>query len=665
MTIVALIALAKMASAIEVTTTPGQLSNQLDDTSVTTLTITGEMDARDFLFIANELPSLTSLDLSGVSIVAYSDPHHPLIGTAYDYAAGTLPQSMLMGMKLESIVLPDSLLTIGKAALAGCDHLTAITFPETLTTIGDYAFSGTGLEAVTIPATVTSIGRGAFAHCFSLASATIEATDIGDFAFLGDHQLQSVLLGTAVKRIGTEAFHDTGILSLDASAATALDSVGGWALASTPVTSISLPTSVTELGEGAFFGTTQLTSASLPSTLEVIPAYAFAGGSQVLGDTLLHEGLTTIGDYAFYNWDNTRYFFIPSTVTYIGTRAMAGMTGLERIDVEAATPPALGDSVWAGVDQPAVKLGVPSNDAADLYNSAEQWQEFYILRYYLLGDVNDDGIVDVTDVNLTISYMLGKNPEVFIFPAGDIDGNNTIDVTDVNGIINIILGKVGQTTIQRVKRRDHRTLLTTDDMLSIEPFSVKVGETRTLDIYLHNGQNYSAMQFDITLPDGIEMVSGSVTSTTRSAHHSQMMRTSETTSRVLSYSMNDMDFANNDDALVRLRVRVNDEVASGACILLSNVVLSHDNKSYHASESSIPIDNTTGVDNLTLDTSRVYATGSTLVIESAEATTVQVVSLNGIVRLLNVPQGRSEWNELSGGVYVVRLLGKSYKVSLQ
>jgi hypothetical protein len=452
MPIVALIALAFSASAIEVTTTPGQLASQLEETSVTALTITGEMDARDFLFIANELTSLTSLDLGGVNIVAYNDPQHPLAGPVYNYEAGMLPQSMLMGMKLESIVLPDSLLSIGQAALAGCDRLTEITFPATLTSIGDYAFSGSGLTQVSIPSTVTMVGQGAFAHCFSLQRVSVDASCIGDYAFLGDYQLQSLWLGEQVRRIGNEAFHGTGIQSLDASTAATLDSVGSWAAASTPITSVSLPASVTQLGEGAFFGTTQLSSVSLPTSLEAVPAYAFAGGSQVLADSLLHEGLDSIGDYAFYNWDNTHYFYIPGSVKYIGTRAMAGMTALDRIDVAADTPPALGEDVWAGVDQPAVKLGVPSNNAAELYSSAEQWKEFYIMHYFLKGDVNGDGIVDVSDINLVVNYILGKNPEPFIFVNADMDDNNDIDVSDVNGIVNIILGSASETTIQRHTR---------------------------------------------------------------------------------------------------------------------------------------------------------------------------------------------------------------------
>ncbi|MBO5541563.1 MAG: leucine-rich repeat protein [Muribaculaceae bacterium] len=664
MQIVALIALAAPASAIEVTTTPGQLSSQIEDTSVTTLTITGEMDARDFHYISSELTQLTSLDLSGVTIASYSDVNHPLSPTVSQYDAGTLPQAMLMGMKLENLVLPESLSAIGQAALAGCDHLTSITIPASVTTIGDYAFSGTALQNITIPATVQTVGRWAFAHCFDLTQATVDAAIIGDQAFLGDIQLQNLQLGAGVKRIGTEAFHGTAIQALDATAATALDSLGSWALASTPLATLSLPASMTQMGEGAFFGTTSLAAASLPTGLQQVPAYAFAGGSQILTDSLLHEGVTAIGDYAFYNWDATRYFFIPSTVNHLGTRAMAGMIGLEQIDVAASIVPSLGELVWDGVNQPTVKLGTPNNDTAELYAAAEQWQDFYILHDYLLGDVNGDGFVDVADINLVVNKMLGENPSPFIVPAADIDNGGIIDVSDVNDIVNIILGLAESTTVRRIQGKNGPSRPTTDDMVTIEPFSIRPGETRTLQLYLANSQDYEAMQLDITLPAGLELANNKAGSTSRTMQHTQSMRTFGDLSRLVSVSLQGKPFAQSDDALVTISVRATDELAPGAAITLTNVLLAQGGTCYMAPDTATPVSNTTGVDNLNADSNRAYAVGSTLVIEASEATTVQVVSLNGMVRTLDVPAGHSEWNDLPAGVYIVRLQANSYKVAL-
>ncbi len=58
-----------------------------------------------------------------------------------------------------------------------------------------------------------------------------------------------------------------------------------------------------------------------------------------------------------------------------------------------------------------------------------------------LGDVNGDKVVDVSDVNTLINYMLGKQSDLTNFGVGDINNDGIIDVSDVNAVINIMLGK--------------------------------------------------------------------------------------------------------------------------------------------------------------------------------------------------------------------------------
>lgn len=60
---------------------------------------------------------------------------------------------------------------------------------------------------------------------------------------------------------------------------------------------------------------------------------------------------------------------------------------------------------------------------------------------YVVGDINGDGVVDVSDINLAVNYILGTTqltPEQF--KRGDVNGDGVIDVTDVNAMVNIILG---------------------------------------------------------------------------------------------------------------------------------------------------------------------------------------------------------------------------------
>ena len=84
------------------------------------------------------------------------------------------------------LVFPDGVTSIGDYAFSGCDSLTSITIPDGVTSVGTEAFSScNSLTSITIPDSVTSIGYRAFRYCTSLTSITIpdSVTSIGDEAF--------------------------------------------------------------------------------------------------------------------------------------------------------------------------------------------------------------------------------------------------------------------------------------------------------------------------------------------------------------------------------------------------------------------------------------------------------------------------------------------------
>ena len=78
-----------------------------------------------------------------------------------------------------------SVTSIGNSAFEDCNGLKSVTIPNSVTSIGDYAFKWSGLTSVTIPNSVTSIGGGSFDNCSSLTSITIpnSVTSIGSSAF--------------------------------------------------------------------------------------------------------------------------------------------------------------------------------------------------------------------------------------------------------------------------------------------------------------------------------------------------------------------------------------------------------------------------------------------------------------------------------------------------
>lgn len=390
------------AQAVQVNSEAGSLESLITDNTITQLTITGTIDARDIHFIATQLPQLATLDMSQAQVAAY-EGDEPVFQNEVAYAANEIPATAFFGnATLQSVTLPATVTAVGKAAFSGCSQLAAINGIDHLTTMGDYAFSATAIPAVSLTSATTQMGTGVFSRCPALQSATVATASLGEAAFKDCAALAEVTIAAGVQEIGAEAFAgDRALTGVDIAAAPALavigekafmgsgieqfpfeqceqlTTLGMWAMANTPLQAVNLPQSVQEIGQGAFFYNTELQSVSLPQGYQEIASYLLAGDNNVSSDVAIAEGVTTVGDYAFYNWDQIAQFVVPASVNYIGTKAMAGMTGLTKAMSQATTVPELGDDVWAGVDQPSVPLTVPKG-TEDAYKGAAQWQEFNI-----------------------------------------------------------------------------------------------------------------------------------------------------------------------------------------------------------------------------------------------------------------------------------------------
>ena len=241
--------------------------------------------------------------------------------------------------------------SIGYWAFSECTSLTSVMIPNSVTSIGDYAFREcSGLTSVTIPNSVTSIGQNAFYGCSSLTSITIpnSVTSIGQNAFSSCSGLTSVTIGNSVTIIGGGAFgYCSGLTSVDITDIAAWCNITFSSFYSNPlyyakhlyvnnveVTNLTIPNSVTSIGDYAFYNCSSLTSVTIPNSVTSIAGYAFSGCSGLTSVTIPIT-VTSIGEDAFRGCSGLTSITIPNSVTSIGNGAFSYCSGLTSVEAPA------------------------------------------------------------------------------------------------------------------------------------------------------------------------------------------------------------------------------------------------------------------------------------------------------------------------------------------
>ena len=233
-----------------------------------------------------------------------------------------LPWSSYKG-NITSVVIGSGVTKIGMGAFNNCANLTTVTFDGTPSSmsIGDIAFNGcTKLESITLPAGVTSIGMSAFSDCTNLTAINIPAsvTDIDNNAFNGCTNLASISFAATTPLtsdgIGSTVFQEcTNLETLKISGSGAMTDYNlnnqPWKDLKSQITTVTIESGVTSIGDYAFDNCANLASVTIPATV------------------------TSIGDYAFFRCTNLASITIPAGVESIGTAAFNGCINLTAFNV--------------------------------------------------------------------------------------------------------------------------------------------------------------------------------------------------------------------------------------------------------------------------------------------------------------------------------------------
>jgi hypothetical protein len=310
--------------------TAGHLSDSLntdDRNTVTDLTLTGTIDARDFKTMRDSMTALAVLDADGAAIAAYTGTLGTAGTSSIVYAANAVPNNAFYSagynLTLTSVILPSTVNYIGASAFSYCKVLASVSLPSSVTAIGNSAFCYCEvLSSITFPTLLNSIGNFSFGQCTGLTSINIPSsvTSIQDLAFYECHGLTSptITISSSLTSIGTRAFAGcNGSLSVDAGNPN-YSSVDG-------VLFNKIKTSVLQCL------TAQTGSYSIPSTVNTIETYAFYECGN-LSEIVIPSTVASINSFAFSDCNGLDSTQIPSTVLSIGYKAFNRSSGYILVD---------------------------------------------------------------------------------------------------------------------------------------------------------------------------------------------------------------------------------------------------------------------------------------------------------------------------------------------
>ena len=334
-----------------------------------------------------------------------------------------IPAHLCYGMdKLTQITIPESVTSIGDWALYGCQALTEVTWnarkcqdfqkdillpskrpfsssPITKFTFGDQVehipaylcYNMSKLTQVVIPNSVTSIGEWTFSYCYALTDINVESenttysSENGVLFNKNKTRLLQYPIGkkettytipNSVINIGERAFYYCDTLA-QVIIPNSVIIIGESAFYNcSALTQINIPNNVTSIGDEAFAYCKALTQVTIPNSVTSLGNRAFV--SSALTQATIGNGVTSIKEEVFYGCSALMQVTIGNSVTSIGDRAFRDCIALTQMTVLANLPPKTGTDAFLYVSR-SIPVYVPA-ETLSTYWVADVWKEFINLQ---------------------------------------------------------------------------------------------------------------------------------------------------------------------------------------------------------------------------------------------------------------------------------------------
>lgn len=376
-----------------------------DYTKIKNLKVTGEVNAYDFYFMRDEMPSLQGINMKEVCIVAFRDwyPANEIPSSAF-YGKSTLVRfvfpegitkigesSFVLTNLSGSLIIPEGVVEIGGHAFGvpyegyggGADGLPlsgSLILPSTLKKIGRYAFAASDLSGkLNIPAGVTEIEDSAFKSC-SKFTGTLRLPEhleiLGPEAFYDCNNISgSLTIPTKITRIQKGTFWNCNF-SEDLTLHNNIDIIEREAFSYNQFKGeLILPQNLLSIGDNAFARNLFSGNLILPNNLTVIGDGAFSSCYRLTGIIEIPEGIISIPTSLFADCNSLEGIILPKSMENISENSFYGCYRLHLITCNAIVPPILNASAFDGVPKDNFVLEVPESSVAD-YALAPNWNEF-------------------------------------------------------------------------------------------------------------------------------------------------------------------------------------------------------------------------------------------------------------------------------------------------
>ena len=278
-------------------------------------------------------------------------------------------------------------------------------------------------------------------------------------------------------------------------------------------------------------------------------------------------------------------------------------------------------------DHPIILKEVNLTDKNSTLYTTSYLKSTLTIINFILGDVNGNKKVEVSDFIATANYILGNPPQVFIFKAGDVNSNNKIEVADFIGIANIILNGTSSNApaaapkkaLAAAPKKAATNIDALTDAIYVEPVTAAPGTQQVLSVRMKNSSPVAGFEFRLQLPDGITVatdedeilmaeLSTARTTARKTDYFNSSLQADGTLQVLCGTSTADPNtgkpytFSGNDGEVARITVSIPGDYAEGVYEMsIHDIAFSDDDNNLTEIEQTVTTEMTIGDNSIVLD----------------------------------------------------------------